>query len=128
MKPFPFILLTTLLLCSCTNAPTSKKLEQAADKENKRCPLAIASNIQMDSVKYNTQENKLTYYYSLSNDLDNQELLEANHSLLQLQLEEAVESETALLPYRDFGATISYCYYSESTQKKLAEFTMEGAK
>ncbi|MGL5272183.1 MAG: hypothetical protein ACRC8J_01705 [Phocaeicola sp.] len=128
MKQIFFILPLMIALCSCQPKTTAQKLQQATEKENKKYPQIVAANIQIDSVKYSIEQNKLTYYYSLSEELDNIELIAANHSLLQLQLEEAVENEPSLLPYRDFGATISYCYYSKSTSKMLTEFTVEGAK
>ncbi|MGL4518706.1 MAG: hypothetical protein ACRCUJ_03110 [Phocaeicola sp.] len=128
MRPILFIAAIAATLCSCQPKSTGQKLEQAAQKENQRCPQAIAPNIRIDSVTYSIAHNKLTYYYALSEELDNLELIAANHDLLQLQLEEAIESEAALLPYRNHGATISYQYYSQKSKKPLAQFTVEGAK
>lgn len=128
MRPIALLFLLTALLCSCKPKTTAQKLEQATQKENQKYPQTIAPNIQVDSVTYSIENNKLTYFYCLSEELDNMELIAANHDLLQLQLEEAVESEPALLPYRNYGATISYRYYSKTKKTLLAEFTVEGAK
>ncbi|MGL5957125.1 MAG: hypothetical protein ACRCZZ_00740 [Phocaeicola sp.] len=128
MRAFTLVIPFIALLCSCQPQTTAQKLTQKAEKENKKYPQSLTTNIRIDSVKYNEEANKLTYYYCLSEDLDNQELIIANHSLLQMQLEEAVESEPALLPYLKFGSTISYCYFSQSTRKKMDEFTVVVAK
>lgn len=123
-----FIVLGTALLSSCHQKTQGEKFKEMVARENKKYPARLDKNITIDSVAYDIPANKLTYYYSLVGELDNDSLIKQNYASLNNQLKEAVDNSVEMEKYRKFGTTIGYIYLSGSNKKKLAVFSFSSPK
>lgn len=122
------LVLGTTLLISCHKKTQGEKFKEMVTNENKKYPARLDKNITIDSVAYDVPANKLTYYYSLVGELDNDSLIDKNYASLYNQLREAVDNSVEMEKYRKFGTTIQYIYLSGSNKKKLAEFSFNSPK
>ena len=93
-----------------------------AQKMNKSCPMRMDSLVVIDSTKFIDESNTMNYYYSVSGSLDNKKFLEENHTLIEDNLKSALDNSVEMEKYRKYNVTLSYRYYSESTDSLLAVF------
>ena len=62
-----------LTLAGCNNNHRSqvRKFKQTAEKTNRSCPTRMNETITLDSTCYNEKDNSVSYFYSVTGELDN---------------------------------------------------------
>ena len=62
-----------LTLAGCNNNHRSqvRKFKQTAEKTNRSCPTRMNETITLDSTRYNEKDNSVSYFYSVTGELDN---------------------------------------------------------
>ena len=111
------ILLSALLiatLAACTGKGPARKFKETAERLNE--------TITIDSTLYNEKDNTVSYYYTVTGELDDPQFMNNNYATYKKALQEAIDNSVEMEEYRKFESKIKYIYYSGSNKKKLAEF------
>ena len=119
------ILLSALLiatLAACTGKGPARKFKETAERLNQTYPIRLNETITIDSTHYNEKDNTVSYYYTVTGELDDPQFMDNNYATYKKALQEAIDNSVEMEEYRKFGSKIKYIYYSGSNKKKLAEF------
>lgn len=122
-KKILFILLTACSLAACGPKSHAEKLKESIKKQNKSYPIRLSETVTIDSTTYSEINNTLSYYYSVTGELDDSAFMDKNYASYKEALQEAVNNSVELEDYRKYGTTFRYIYYSGSNGKQLAEFS-----
>lgn len=121
--------LGVLSLAGCENNRSQvRKFKQLAEKTNQSCPTRMNETITLDSTNYNEKNNTVSYFYSVTGELDSPTYMNTHYATFKQALQEAVDNSVEMEEYRKFGTSIRYIYYSGSDQKQLAEFSFNSPK
>lgn len=121
--------LGVLSLAGCENNRSQvRKFKRLAKKTNQSCPTRMNETITLDSTHYNEKNNTVSYFYSVTGELDNPTYMNTHYATFKQALQEAVDNSVEMEEYRKFGTSIRYIYYSGSDQKQLAEFSFNSPK
>ena len=118
-------LLSALLiatLAACTGKGPARKFKETAERLNQTYPIRLNETITIDSTHYNKKDNTVSYYYTVTGELDDPQFMDNNYATYKKALQEAIDNSGEMEEYRKFGSKIKYIYYSGSNKKKLAEF------
>lgn len=88
----------------------------------------MTETITLDSTRYDEKTNTVSYFYSVTGELDNATYMDSHYATFKQALQEAVDNSADMEPYRKFGTTVSYLYFSGSSRKRLAEFTFNSPR
>lgn len=119
--------LLALSACHNSNSP-ARRFKQMAEKANKECPTRMSETITLDSTNYNEKKNTVSYFYSVTGELDSPTFMNANYATFKQALQDAVDNSVEMEEYRKFGTSIRYIYFSGSNKKELAEFSFNSPK
>lgn len=118
-----------LTLSGCHNNRSQvRKFKQMAEKTNQSCPTRMSETVTLDSTTYNEKDNKVSYFYSVTGELDNLTYMNTHYATFKQALQDAVDNSVEMEDYRKFGTSISYIYYSGSNRKQLAEFSFNSPR
>lgn len=109
-------------MIGCKQSTSSEKFVKKAIQENKIYPQKINDSIIIDSTHFDIPTNTLSYYYTVSRGLDNEQLLKTYYTDIWNGLKYELENSVQMKPYLDSHCKIRYIYFSESTRHKIAEF------
>ena len=119
--------LLALSACHNNNSP-ARKFKQLAEKANKDCPTRMSETITLDSTSYNEKNNTVSYFYSVTGELDDPAYMNTNYTTFKKALQDAVDNSVDMEDYRKFGTSIKYIYFSGSSKQELAEFSFNSPK
>ena len=131
MKKKGLILLAgvALMMCACSEMTQEERFQKIAENENLKCPKHLTHNTVFDSTRYDAKSNCVSYYYTLSGKAADAEKYQKNYDNYRKALEKTVIGSLEMKAYVDYGTTIRYVYFSDSTKNVLAEFVFnEGIK
>ena len=111
-----------LALTACTSKGPARKFKETTEKLNKTYPIRLNETVTIDSTHYDEQNNTVSYYYTVTGELDSPQFMNSNYATYKKALQEAIDNSVEMEEYRKFGSKIKYIYYSGSNKKKLAEF------
>lgn len=94
-----------------------------AEQTNRSCPIRLNETVTLDSTRYEEKNNTVTYYYSVTGQLDDPAYMNTQHATFKQALMEAADNSAEMEDYRQFGTSISYIYISATTHRRLAEFS-----
>ena len=115
------ILLSALLiatLAACTGKGPARKFKETAERLNQTYPIRLNETITIDSTHYNEKDNTVSYYYTVTGELDDPQFMDNNYATYKKALQEAIDNSVEMEEYRKFGSKIKYIYYSGSNKKK----------
>lgn len=98
-------------MVSCQESLADKSEREAVEYTRKKCPARIDKNTTIDSLVFDKRTLTMHYYYTMSGNGDNPELLrqvDARQVLL-----DKVRNSTSLKKYKDAGFNFAYIYFSE---------------
>ena len=119
-----------LTLAGCNNNHRSqvRKFKQTAEKTNRSCPTRMNETITLDSTCYNEKDNSVSYFYSVTGELDNATYMNTHYAAFKQALQDAVDNSVEMEEYRKFGTSIRYIYYSGSSNRQLPAFSVSSPK
>ncbi len=124
MKKYWIILLAGMaVLTGCSPKMTQEeRFLQIAERENQKCPVLMNGTTRFDSTRYDAVNNKVSYYYTMLGKADNAKKFQKNYNNYRKALEKSVINSLEMKAYVDYGTTIQYVYYSDSTKSVIADF------
>ena len=83
-----------LTLAGCNNNHRSqvRKFKQTAEKTNRSCPTRMNETITLDSTRYNEKDNSVSYFYSVTGELDNATYMNTHYAAFKQALQNAVDN------------------------------------
>lgn len=120
--------LITLSGCQSGRNRQAQKFSQMARSINQSCPQRMSETIRLDSTNYDEKNNVMSYFYSVSGELDDTAYMSARYDTFKQALQEAIDNSMEMEEYRNYGTSIRYVYFSGSNQKQLAEFSLNSPK
>ncbi len=117
--------LPILALCLLTTGcHRPHKFARMAEETNKNCPVRLNKTITLDSTAYDEALNRVSYYYSVSGELDDANYMRTHHATFRQALKDAVDNSIEMEEYRRANSSIRYVYFSSTKEgEMLAEFT-----
>ena len=124
MKKYGVIIAALLLIGSgCSQKITQEeRFLQIAERENQKCPVLMNGTTRFDSTCYDAALNRVSYYYTMLGEADNAKKMQKNYNNYRKALEKSVINDLEMKAYIDYGTTIQYVYYSDSTKTVIADF------
>lgn len=124
MKKYGVIIVALLLIGSgCSQKMTQEeRFLQIAERENQKCPVLMNGTTRFDSTRYDAALNRVSYYYTMLGEADNAKKMQKNYNNYRKALEKSVINALEMKAYIDYGTTIQYVYYSDSTKTVIADF------
>jgi len=112
-----------LLFSGCQKQLTfdQKCVIEAQEQTRKLCPRSIATGITLDSISYSIRSHALCYYYTMSQDFDNQKAIDAGKAKFREALKNQIINSIDLKKFKDRGIIFRYIYFSKISKKKLLE-------
>ena len=107
------ILLSALLiatLAACTGKGPARKFKETAERLNQTYPIRLNETITIDSTHYNEKDNTVSYYYTVTGELDDPQFMDNNYATYKKALQEAIDNSVEMEEYRKFGSKIKYIY------------------
>ena len=134
MRHFRMIILgaaSAILLGACTESFADRCRREAMEYTARECPRLEHQYIIMDSMTYSDQPQGFNYYYRLTGEFDNPELL--TEDILQAfsdQMCKSLRENIKLRPYKERDFTFTYNYYLDSNDSLVfsASFAPEDYK
>lgn len=120
--------LITLSGCQSGRNRQAQKFSQMARSINQSCPQRMSETIRLDSTNYDEKNNVMSYFYSVSGELDDAAYMSARYDTFKQALQKAIDNSMEMEEYRNYGTSIRYVYFSGSNQKQLAEFSFNSPK
>ena len=77
------ILLSALLiatLAACTGKGPARKFKETAERLNQTYPIRLNETITIDSTNYNKKDNTVSYYYTVTGELDDPQFMDNNYA------------------------------------------------
>lgn len=92
-----------LTLAGCNNNHRSqvRKFKQTAEKTNRSCPTRMNETITLDSTCYNEKDNSVSYFYSVTGELDNATYMNTHYAAFKQALQDAVDNSVEMEEYRN---------------------------
>lgn len=122
-KVFFLILPLVAALISCGNKDNTRKFQETANRLNKTYPIRLNETVTIDSTRYDEKTNTVSYFYTVSGELDNSNYMNSNYATFKQALKDAIDNSVEMEEYRKSRSKIKYIYFSEKSRKQLAEFT-----
>lgn len=124
MKKYWIILLAGMaVMAGCSQKMTQEeRFLQIAERENQKCPVLMNGTTRFDSTRYDAVNNRVSYYYTMLGEADNAQKFQKNYNNYRKSLEKSVINSLEMKAYVDYGTTIQYVYYSDSTKSVIADF------
>lgn len=114
------LFLCTTTLFSCGHKSIDDQAEQDAEEYNKKfCPTPVINFSRTDSVKYDRKTRTYTYYCSLVDKADNEELIEDNREQLTHNLLSLVKQSPGMKTFIEAGIKFKFICRSGSNPQKI---------
>ncbi len=115
---------TTILIAAlaCMSVSCQESLEERCEREareytSKKCPAPIGEGMTIDSMTFDRATHTLHYYYTLSGNMDNADIV--NDANVYGVLLEQVKNATSVKDYKDAGYSFAYTYHSAKDKGKV---------
>ncbi len=114
MKKLIFIATAAaFLLCACQKSIEDRAEQEARDYTRKFCPTPVDNYSRTDSLVFDRAARTFIYYCTLTDVMDDPELIEKNSAELTDGLQRSLRESTALKLYKDAGIGFKYVLHSE---------------
>ena len=93
------ILLSALLiatLAACTGKGPARKFKETAERLNQTYPIRLNETITIDSTHYNEKDNTVSYYYTVTGELDDPQFMDNNYATYKKALQEAIDNSVEM--------------------------------
>lgn len=114
-----FLAIGCLIFVGCQKSMEDRVAEECKEYTKKQCPSQIVANTRMDSMVYESDSRTIRYYYSLFNDADNKDRVEATKELLSQALHAGVKADVASKQYKEAGFNFRFTYHSGKDPKTI---------
>ena len=126
--------ITSTLVCalaisaftSCHKTTFDEKVSQEVlDFNLNQAPQKMDRCTMLDSMNYDVETKAICYYYTVSGECDNAEMITADvKKSLRESIVASVKGSIQLKPYKEHGLTFRYIYISQKTGKVMNEIAI----
>lgn len=116
---FFFIFAIISLLCSCQKTLQEKAEREAHEYTRKYCPTPVINYMITDSVIFDVNKETFIYYYTLTDRLDDQDIIRENKQKIEEMLRKSITDSPAMKPYIQAGFHFRYICRSHKQPRKI---------
>ena len=113
MKKAIFCTIAALMLMGCQKSIEDRAEQEGRDYTRKFCPTPVDNYSRTDSLVFDRTARTFIYYCTLTDVMDDPELIEKNSTELTDGLQRSLRESTALKLYKDAGIGFKYVLHSE---------------
>ncbi|MBR2203887.1 MAG: hypothetical protein IJ914_06830 [Prevotella sp.] len=114
------LFLSLAAIISCGHKSIDDQAEQDAEEYNKKfCPTPVVNFSRTDSVKFDRKTRTYTFYCSLVDKADNEELINANREQLTHTLTQTTKQTPGMKKFIDAGIKFKFICRSGSNPQKI---------
>lgn len=113
MKKTIFCALAALMLTGCQKSLEERAEQEARDYTKRYCPTPVYNHTRTDSLVFDRPSLTFFYYCTLTDVMDDAELIEENRQTLTDGLSKSIRESTNLKIYKDAGFSFRYILRSE---------------
>ena len=113
MKKSILFLIVALTLVGCQKSLEERAELEAKEYTKKYCPTPIVNYSRTDSMVFDKANRTYIYYCTLTDMMDDKEVIESKKDVLSDGLLEAIKGSTYLKAYKDAGFGFRYIIRSE---------------
>lgn len=113
MKKSILFLIVALALVGCQKSLEERAELEAKEYTKKYCPTPIVNYSRTDSMVFDKANRTYIYYCTLTDMMDDKEVIESKKDVLSDGLLEAIKGSTYLKAYKDAGFGFRYIIRSE---------------
>jgi len=118
-RTITFIACGIILFCACHNNLEDRAEQEAKDYTEKYCPTPVYNYSRTDSLTFDRKSHTFTYHCSLTDVMDDQDIINENRQELTDGLLKAISSSTQLKNYKDAGYSFRYLIRSSKNPKQI---------
>ena len=112
------------MMAAATLTACQKSLEERAEQEareytRKYCPTPIDNFSRTDSMVFDKANRTYIYYCTLTDQMDNKEIIDSKKDVLSNGLLESIKGSTYLKDYKDAGFGFRYIIRSEKNPSQV---------
>lgn len=119
MRNTLFILLAIVLLSSCHESLEKRAEREAREYTERNCPTPVNNFTRTDSVVFYADTKTYTYYCSVTDKMDDANLLAQKHAEINDQLVAQIREDTNIKQYKEAGFNFSYIIHSTKVPGKV---------
>lgn len=108
-----------LLSTSCRNKLEDRAQQEAQEYTMKYCPTPVYNYSRTDSLTFDPKSHTFTYHCTLTDVMDNSDIIAKNKENLSQGLLKAIISSTQLKTYKDANYNFRYLIHSASQPKNI---------
>ncbi|MBF1622841.1 hypothetical protein [Prevotella sp.] len=119
MKHLLYAGVLLLSLSACHKSLEDRAAQECKEYTEKKCPTPVVNDTRMDSMVFEPSSRTIHYYYSLVENADNEQAVNAKKSELRKALRDALKADTGTKGYKDAGFNFRYTYRSGKSPSKV---------
>lgn len=103
-----FCIFSAMMLSSCQESIENRAAKEAREYTEKYCPTPTVNYTRTDSVTFDRTTRTYHYYCTLSDRMDNRDIIDKNRKMLHDSLLQAIVESTHLQAYKEAGFNFTY--------------------
>lgn len=119
MRKTIFSALAVILLASCHENIEERAQREAREFTERFCPTPVVNYTRTDSVTFDMKSRTYTYYCSVTDIMDNPDIINQNKDNIKNGLLESIIGNTQIKVYKDAGFNFAYILHSAKKPGKV---------
>ena len=120
MRNLFFVLACSMMLfASCHESIEDRAEREARDYTRLMCPTPVQNDTRVDSMVFDRNTRTFVYYATISGEMDNKKVFDANKEQMDQNMRAAINNDTGIKTYRDAGIKVRYICRSQSNPKQI---------
>lgn len=124
MRKTLVLALATIVLTGCHRTNLEDLAAKTAEEYTERyCPTPFEDNQRTDSVSFDRATHTFGYYYTLSGEIDDPEIVLKNKKQIAISILGSLKDNTSMKEYKQAGYNFRYVFRSQKSGNILIEKT-----
>lgn len=111
--------LTVMMLASCHESIEERAQREAHEFTERYCPTPVVNYTRTDSVAFDMKSKTYTYYCSVTDAMDNADIISQNKDKIKSGLLESIIGNTQIKIYKEAGFNFAYILHSAKDPGKV---------
>ena len=119
MKKILIYLISAIAFTACSESLEDRAARDAKEYTEKYCPTPYVNDSRTDSASFDKQTRVYTYYMTLRNKADNEQIISEHRKELREVQKQSIDNNPGLRQYKDKHFSFRIIYHSASQPGKV---------
>ena len=119
MKKILIYLISAIAFTACSESLEDRAARDAKEYTEKYCPTPYVNDSRTDSASFDKQTRVYTYYMTLRNKADNEQIISEHRKELREVQKQSIDNNPGLKQYKDKHFSFRIIYHSASQPGKV---------